>query len=248
MAVVGRVVRSTASTVLTAYGSIVIAPIIDRRRFLHISAASAVCLVTGAGLVAKTAPAAAKTAPQPVSLSPEDQADVARIEQYLNDMTSVEARFQQYTAGQGLAFGKIYLRRPGRLRVEYDPPSQVILVADGIALSYYDAELNNLNQVPLNLSPMWFLLKDQVKLNGGNVTLTSFKRAPGAFQLGLVQTDEPDAGSVVMEFGDRPLELRQWTITDSKNQQVQVGLYDARFGVKLANDLFATPQKKSKRN
>jgi outer membrane lipoprotein-sorting protein len=95
---------------------------------------------------------------------------------------------------------------------------------------------------------MWFLLKDQVKLNGGNVTLTSFKRAPGAFQLGLVQTDEPDAGSVVMEFGDRPLELRQWTITDSKNQQVQVGLYDARFGVKLANDLFATPQKKSKRN
>jgi outer membrane lipoprotein-sorting protein len=221
----------------------------NRRRFLALSATSLGCAAAaGAGLLAHSPLAVAKSVPPAITLSPEDQADVARIEQYLNDLTSVEARFQQSSASQGLAFGKIYLRRPGRLRVEYDPPSQVILVADGIAMSYYDAELNNLNQVPLNLSPMWFLLKDKVKLSGGDVTLTSFKRAPGAFQLGLVQTDEPDAGTVVMEFGDRPLELRQWTITDSKNQQVQVGLYDARFGVKLANELFATPQKRSKRN
>ncbi|HEX9446938.1 MAG TPA: outer membrane lipoprotein carrier protein LolA [Dongiaceae bacterium] len=221
--------------------------ILNRRRFLSLSAGSIGCAAAGAGYLCHIPQAIAKAAPQPVTLSPADQQDVARIEQYLNDLSSVEARFQQYSAGQGLAFGKIYLRRPGRLRVEYDPPSQVILVADGIALSYYDAELNNLNQVPLYLSPMWFLLKDKVKL-GGDVTLTSFKRAPGAFQIGLVQTDEPDAGAVVLEFGDRPLELRQWTITDSKNQQVQVGLYDARFGVNLANELFATPQKKGKRN
>lgn len=220
---------------------------INRRRFLQFSAVSAGCLTATAGWLGASSAALAKTA-QPAQLSPQDQQDVARIEQYLNDLTSVQARFQQYSAGQGLVFGKIYLRRPGRLRVEYDPPSKVILVADGIALSYYDAELNSLSQVPLNLSPMWFLLKDKVKLTGGDVTVTSFKRAPGAFQIGLVQTDEPDAGSVIMEFGDRPMELRQWTITDTKNQQVQVGLYDASFGVQLANELFATPQKKSKRN
>ncbi|HWT99937.1 MAG TPA: outer-membrane lipoprotein carrier protein LolA [Terriglobales bacterium] len=216
----------------------------NRRRFLQFSALTAGCLAFGAeGIV----PAFAKAAPQQITLSPEDQQDIDRIEQYLNDLTSVEARFQQYSADSGLVFGKIYLRRPGRLRVEYDPPSKVILVADGIALSYYDGELNNINQVPLNLSPMWFLLKDKVLLNGKDVTLTSFKRAPGAFQVGLVQTDQPDAGNVVLEFGDKPLELRQWTLTDNKNQQVQVGLYDAHFGVQLANELFATPQRKSKK-
>ena len=224
------------------------ASIINRRRFLQLSALSAGCLAATGGWLGNSARALAKTSLQPANLSPQDQQDVARVEQYLNDLTSVQARFQQYSAAQGLVFGKIYLRRPGRLRVQYDPPSQVILVADGIALSYYDAELNNLNQVPLNLSPMWFLLKDKVKLTGGDVTVTSFKRAPGALEIGLVQTDEPDAGSVVLDFGDHPLELRQWTITDNKNQQVQVGLYDARFGVQLANELFATPQKKSKRN
>lgn len=216
----------------------------DRRRFLQLSAATGFGLA--AGLPGMSVPTFAK-APQQANLSPEDQQDVDRIEQYLNGLTSVEARFQQYSAGSGLVFGKIYLRRPGRLRVEYDPPSKVVLVADGIALSYYDGELNNINQVPLNLSPMWFLLRDKVALNGKDVTLTSFKRAPGAFQVGLVQTEEPDAGSVVLEFGDKPMELRQWTITDNKNQQVQVGLYDARFGVQLANELFATPQRRSKK-
>ena len=219
-------------------------PTFNRRRFLQFSALATGCLAFGAGRVA---PAFAKVAPQQITLSQEDQQDVDRIEQYLNSLTSVEARFQQYSPDQGLVFGKIYLRRPGRLRVEYDPPSKVILVADGIALSYYDGELNNINQVPLNLSPMWFLLKDKVTLNGKDVTLTSFKRAPGAFQVGLVQTDQPDAGSVVLEFGDKPLELRQWTLTDNKNQQVQVGLYDAHFGVQLANELFATPQRRSKK-
>ena len=132
--------------------------------------------------------------------------------------------------------------------LDLNPLGQVpVLVADGIALSYYDGELNNLSQVPLYMSHMWFLLKEKVKL-GGDVTITAFKRAPGAFQIGLVQTDEPDAGSVVLEFGDRPLELRQWTITDNKNQEVRVGLYDAHFGVQPANELFATPQRKSKRN
>lgn len=216
---------------------------ISRRRYLQLTAAAVGSLAASGTAL----PVAWAKKPQPVALSAQDKQDVARIEDYLNNLHSVEARFQQYSPSQGLAFGKIYLRRPGRLRVEYDPPNKILLVADGIALSYYDGELNNLDQVPLSLSPMWFLLKDKVEL-GGDVTITSFKRAPGAFEIGIVQTDEPDAGSVLLEFGDRPLELRQWTIIDKKNQEVRVGLYDARFGVDLANELFATPKRKSRRN
>jgi outer membrane lipoprotein-sorting protein len=182
---------------------------------------------------------------QEAQLTDADKVDIARVEGYLNAMSSVKASFQQFTQSEGLAFGRIYLRRPGRLRVEYDPPSEILLVADGIALSYYDAELNHLEQVPLKLSPMWFLLRENVKL-GGDVTVTAFKRAANAILIGIVQSDEPDAGSVLLEFGDKPLELRQWTITDSAGTEVRVGLYNAEFGAPLDNALFATPRKKEK--
>jgi outer membrane lipoprotein-sorting protein len=183
---------------------------------------------------------------QAAALNDQDKADAARIEEYLNGITTMRAKFQQVDGAGNIAFGMIYVRRPGFLRVEYDPPSQVLLVADSIAVSYYDGELNQLNQAPLSLSPLWFLLREHVEL-GGDVTVTSFQRGPNAFQIGIVQTDEPDAGTVTLVLGDKPLELQQWTIVDSKGQEVRVVLYNAEFGVKLENKLFRTPEKK-KRN
>jgi len=186
-----------------------------------------------------------QAASRALELSAEEQADVARIEAYLNGLTTVRAKFQQYSNSDGLVAGRIYLRRPGRLRVEYDPPSAVLLVADGLALSYFDRELNNLEQAPLNLSPLWFLLRENVHL-GGDVTITSFARDAGTIEIGLVQTDEPDAGQVELQFGDKPLELRQWLLTDASGGTVRVGLYDTEFGVELANELFATPRKRQR--
>lgn len=216
---------------------------VTRRHLLRLGAAS----FTGALASPFILRGARADTAQQVALSATDKADVARIEGYLNSLSTVKASFQQFTNSEGLAFGRIYLRRPGRLRVEYDPPSEILLVADGTLLSYYDSELNHIEQVPLRLSPMWFLLRDNVKL-GGDVTVTQFKRNSGNILIGLVQSDEPDAGSVQLEFGDKPLELRQWTITDSAGTQVRVGLYDAQFGVQLANELFATPRKKPRRD
>ena len=210
----------------------------SRRHLLRLGVASAAAALPLPSIARAWAEAA-----QQAQLSEQDRIDVARIEQYLNGLGSVKASFQQYTESEGLAFGRIYLRRPGRMRVEYDPPSEILLVADGTLLSYYDAELNHIEQVPLKLSPMWFLLRNDVRL-GGDVTVTRFQRKSDNILIGLVQSDEPDAGSVQLEFGDKPLELRQWTITDSAGTQVRVGLYDAQFGVELANDLFATPRKK----
>ena len=201
-------------------------------------------LVSTAALGALTASAWAKKVKAAV-LSDQDKADVARIEAYLNGITTMRAKFQQVDAAGNIAFGMIYVRRPGFLRVQYDPPSQVILVADSIAVSYYDAELNQLNQAPLGLSPLWFLLRDHVSL-GGDVTVTRFERGPNVFQIGIVQTDEPDAGTVTLVLGDKPLELQQWTIVDNKNQEVRVALYNAEFGVQLENKLFRTPEKKRK--
>jgi outer membrane lipoprotein-sorting protein len=216
-------------------------PSLNRRRLLQAGAG-----LLGAASLGLAMPRIVRAqANQAAQLSDADKADIARVEGYLNSVSTMKASFQQVTESEGLAFGRIYLRRPGRLRVEYDPPSEILLIADGTLLSYYDAELNHIEQVPLKLSPMWFLLRNDVKL-GGDVTVTTFKKAANAILIGLVQSDEPDAGSVMLELGDNPLELRQWTITDPAGTEVRVGLYNAEFGVQLEPALFATPRKKER--
>lgn len=183
----------------------------------------------------------ARAADAPLALSDENRADIARVEDYLNGIVTLRAKFQQYSEGGGVVFGDIYVRRPGRMRVEYAPPVPVILVADGIAVSYYDSELDQLSQLPISATPVWFLLRERVDLGDG-VTITALDKKPGALRITMYQTSEPDAGSVDLIFADQPLELRQWTITDAAGKQARIGLFDVRIGGELPNELFATPR------
>jgi outer membrane lipoprotein-sorting protein len=207
----------------------------DRRRFLVGSA--------GLAAAALLRPGGARAAAEPLALTDENRADIARIETYLGGITTLRAKFQQYSENGGVVFGDIYVRRPGRMRVEYEPPVPVVLVADGMVVSYYDSELDQLSQLPISATPVWFLLRNQISLTDG-VTITALDKKPGALRVTMHQTKEPEAGSVDLIFGDQPLELRQWTITDAAGKQARIGLFDVRLGGDLPNELFATPRAK----
>ena len=194
-------------------------------------------------LSAAALPAAIVDAPTPAraTLSDEDLADVARVEQYMDNIVTMQARFQQVEPDGKLSFGHIYLRKPGRLRVEYDPPVPILLVADGGLLSYYDKDLDELKQMPLKQSSAWFLVRYPIKLTDG-ITVSAVNRSEGGLEVSLYQTDEPDSGSVSLIFVDNPLQLTQWTVTDNQNKEVRVGLLDVQVGIDVPNDKFATPR------
>jgi outer membrane lipoprotein-sorting protein len=210
-----------------------------RRRLLGgIAGLGAVAALSAAGLLR---PGAAAAAQKGIPMSPRDKEDLDRVEKYLNGIKSMQARFQQWTKDGGISRGTIYLRRPGKMRIEYDPPTPVLIVADGSMISYYDSELDQLNQAPLSSSPAWFLLRERITL-GKDVTVTEMQRAPGALKVSMFQTEDPDEGSVSLILRDDPMELQQWTIVDPQKNQIRIGLFDASFGVPLEPRLFATPR------
>lgn len=210
-----------------------------RRRFL--GSAATLLVLSALGLpVLSGAEAAAQGAPG-IVLTPQNLADLARVEAYLNGIDTLQARFQQFSAQGGVVFGDIYIDRPGRMRVEYEPPVPVVLIADGILVSYHDTELDQLSQVPLSSTPAWFLLRKNISLTEG-ITITNLETKPGALRITMYQTKEPEAGSVDLIFADQPLELRQWKIIDPAGKEVRIGLFDVRLGGDLPNELFATPK------
>jgi outer membrane lipoprotein-sorting protein len=183
----------------------------------------------------------AQPADAPMNLSNDDRADLKRISVYLDGIHTMRARFSQVATGGRLASGNIYLRRPGLMRVEYEPPVPVLLVADGFWVDYYDTELGQLTQIPLSQTPIWFLLQETIDFTPAT-TVTRIERAPGALRVSLYQTEHPDAGSASLTFADDPLQLKRWTIKDSQGNQVEIALQGAVFGGALSNDLFATPR------
>src|SRR3954447_24163527 len=82
-------------------------------------------------LLLLAAPVAAAPPQRSLQLSPADQADLRRVEEYLNSVRTMTARFVQYAEGGNTAEGRVYVSRPGHMRFEYDPPSPILLVANG---------------------------------------------------------------------------------------------------------------------
>jgi len=184
---------------------------------------------------------AARAADPAMNLTDEDKADLDRVAAYLNGIHTLRARFQQVASTGSISSGKIYLRRPGDLRVEYDPPIPVLLVADGFWVDYYDSSLDQLTQIPIEQTPIWFLVQNTIAFTS-KIAVTNIERSPGALRLTMHQADKPDAGSASLTFADDPLELKQWKITDSQGTEVEIALQGAEFGGALSNDLFATPK------
>ncbi|UUX47998.1 outer membrane lipoprotein carrier protein LolA [Nisaea acidiphila] len=170
-------------------------------------------------------------------LSAADKEALKKVEAYFNGLTTLQARFLQVSSQGATAQGILSLKRPGRMRFEYDPPSPVLLVSDGIWLIFQDNELQQTTHVPLGSTPLAVLVEDPVDLTG-NLEVLDVRHDPGVIRLLMRMRDDPEAGFIQMVFSDAPMELRQWTITDAQGIEVKVALLETRKGMKLEDDLF----------
>jgi outer membrane lipoprotein-sorting protein len=165
------------------------------------------------------------------------EAQIDRIESYLNTLRTLEARFVQNNPDGGFAQGKLYLHRPGRMRFIYDPPVPLQLYADGNLLIHVDTELEQVSHYPLDETPAHFLLRADINLRKG-LAVKRYEHANQVVRIELVDGKNPDIGSVMLTFSDAPLELRSWTITDAQGLRTELALVDARFGGQLDPGLF----------
>lgn len=205
--------------------------------FIHRFKAAAIRLLPAIVVLLAVGPVWA-AAPEPARLTAEQRALVGRIEAYFNGVRTMRARFLQAASTGQMAEGSVVLRRPGRMRIEYDPPVPILIVADGTWLIYHDQKLNQISYLPLGSTPAGILVEDEIDLDGGGLTITGFDRAAGVIRLTVVRTASPADGSLTLAFSESPLGLRQWRVVDAQGVATTVSLSEIETGVKLDPELF----------
>lgn len=173
------------------------------------------------------------------------QDEVAAVEQYLNTLHTLKGNFVQ-TDGMGrAATGRFYLKRPGRLRFEYDPPLADFIVADGTFIYYYDGEMKQQSNAPIGQSLADFFLRKTIALSG-DLVASDVRRENGSIELTLAQASDPAAGSLTLRLAEKPMELRGWRIVDAQGAVTDISLTGVESGIKLDSDLFRyyDPEKK----
>lgn len=176
-------------------------------------------------------------------------AQVQAAESYLNTLKTAKARYLLTAADGTQQIGTFYLNRPGKLRFEYDPPLKDFIVADGILIYFYDAQLGEQSNAPIGQTMADFLLRKNIRFSG-DVAIERVMEGGGLLQITLFQTSDPGAGSLTLGFTQNPLELKKWRVVDAQGQTVEVELFQLQTGVKLDPDLFVfhDPKPKKKYN
>lgn len=171
-------------------------------------------------------------------LPPADQALVARATSYLEGLTEAKARFVQTDARGQTVTGTVYLKRPGKARFAYDPPSGLLVVSDGSTVSVQDSRLKTFDKYPLGATPLSLFLAKQIRLDRG-VQVTGVTRAADGFSLTARDGRKQTAGQITLTFSDSPLKLDGWSVTDAQGRATRVQLQGLAAAPGLDGDLFA---------
>jgi len=192
-------------------------------------------LMVPAVLVAMALPAAAA-----------EKLSLGEISAYLDDLRTAQGQFTQVNADGTISTGRLYLKRPGRVRFEYDAPEEALVVADGDTVGIVDPRSNEKQGYPLHRTPLKIILAN-------TVDLTRERMVVGHASDGVTTTvraqdpAHPEYGSIDLVFTADPVELRQWVINDANGSSTTVILGDLRRDVRLGNERFVIPGTRSNR-
>jgi len=175
--------------------------------------------------------------------------DIAKVEAHLAAVQSMTADFVQTDARNRVARGTLQLKRPGRIRFQYQG-DDLILVGNGAKLTFVDYAVGQKNSWDLNKTPLGILL-------GARPDISRITRImPQADQRVLLvrarDPRRPEFGTLILAFVRSPsspggLLLEGWTAIDAQNKRTTIKLNNQRYNVAVPESAFTFTEPKKRK-
>lgn len=179
------------------------------------------------------------------SVQAQSAQNVKAIEEYLNNIKTLQANFVQTASNGSSAEGKIYIAKPNKIRMEYNDPTSVSIVGDGDYIIYNDKELDQVTHIDYDDIPATLILANDIKIDGENLKISDFYQDSGTTTVTLEYPKKGDISPITLTFENNPMELKQWRIIDPQSVEVTVSVYDAVKDAEIPADMFKFKKAKS---
>lgn len=166
---------------------------------------------------------------------------LASVQSHLKSTSSMTADFVQTDRNGQRLSGKLTLKRPGKIRFQYQKDVPLLIVGDGSSLTVIDYEVRQVQRWPVKNSPLAALLDpDRDLTKYAKVVPTG---SNDVLSVEVKDTKRPEYGTITMVFvrdGGAPagLRLRGWVALDSQNNRTRIDLSNQKFNVAVADSAF----------
>ena len=170
-----------------------------------------------------------------------------KLSGYLNKLVTAKGGFTQINSDGTISTGTIFIKRPGRIRFEYNPPERSLVMAGGSQVAIFDGKSNSgPEQYPLKRTPLSLILQKNVNLSRAKMVMAH--KSDGKTTTVVAQDPKhPEYGHIRLVFTSKPVELRQWVVVDGSGNETTVILNELKKGMGLPAHLFSIPYEVDKR-
>ena len=162
--------------------------------------------------------------------------ELTDFESYLNSIHSLKSKFNQINADGSISNGVIWLKKPGKLRFEYQNPNSLLLVANSGFLAIIDKISNTPPQrYLLNSTPLSFLTEESIKLVNSEIQYFLNKDIDSA-SLTIPKINNKINGSLVINFKINPIEFDGWVLETPSGDVITMKLLDPEFNLPFKDE------------
>ena len=162
---------------------------------------------------------------------------ILKIEKFFKNLITLEANFIQVSPSGNVSNGKIYLDLPGKLRIDYENPKNLLITSKGFWIVIQDRDAKTTNNIPVKSTPLAILLENKSFLDNQNIK-SEYSIEAGIMSLKLKSQNNDKKESLVLEFSENPFSLKKWIIQDSLGENTTVLIQNAKYNNKLSHVLF----------
>jgi len=180
-------------------------------------------------------------APSPAFAQQAASPQIDQVVAALRAITSLRADFVQTDRNGQRVTGVMTLKRPGKIRFQYEKGVPLLIVSDGAALTMIDYEVRQVQRWPIRNSPLGALLdpsKDVARFARLNPT-----SHPSVVSIDVKDPKHPEYGTITMILirkASAPggYELDSWVALDSQNKRTTIRLSNQQYGVAVPDNTF----------
>ena len=158
------------------------------------------------------------------------------IKDYLGDIKTLQAEFSQTNQTEDIMTGIFFLKKPGKIRLSYDPPQNLQIVSKQQAVLIFDPKNGGSGPLtyPLHSTPLSFLIKNDLSLfmneNGESLELGN---------LIIFKVRNPQY-NLSIEFNKNPVSLLGWEFENQMGELIKIRLNNIHKNKYISDEIFKT--------
>jgi outer membrane lipoprotein-sorting protein len=179
--------------------------------------------------------------------------DLAAVQQHLRSVETMTAAFSQTDRTGKVLTGTLTLKKPGKVRFQYQKGVPILIVGDGKALTFIDYSVKQVQRWPIGNSPLGILLNPNRDITGMAKILPGMD--PRIVSVEANDPRHPEYGKITLVFIRNPaapggLMLQAWVALDAQNNRTTIRLSDQRFNATVSDKAFLwnDPRRNSPKN